>query len=74
MEANERGVAADLVYCRLRGMETYYLGYLVHNYHMLCWAALFEGRRGAALASAKVVVAETMMELGSAKRRRNMMT
>jgi hypothetical protein len=30
--ANQAGVAADLVYCRLRGHATFYHGYLVHKW------------------------------------------
>ena len=56
-EANERAMAADQRYQSRSGEIGFYRIYMAHNPHFLAYTAMMEGRREAALATAKGVVA-----------------
>jgi len=56
-EANERAMAADARYRSRSGEIGFYRIYMAHNAHFLAYTAMMEGRREAALATAKGVVA-----------------
>ena len=52
VESNQRAIVADLVFLELRGPANFYFGYIVHNYHFLLWAAMYDGRYGVAIQAA----------------------
>ncbi|MGH7149308.1 MAG: tetratricopeptide repeat protein, partial [Planctomycetota bacterium] len=58
VEANRRALAADRVHVARVGRKGFFTMYRAHNYHMLVYAAMFEGRSREALAAARELVAE----------------
>lgn len=52
VESNQRAIVADLVFLELRGAANFYFGYIVHNYHFLLWASMYDGRYGVAIQAA----------------------
>ncbi len=65
-EANVRAAQADEGYitqCRAQGI--YPLGYYPHNVHFQAWAALMQGRRGAAVEAARKVRSKVPEDLRS---------
>jgi tetratricopeptide (TPR) repeat protein len=61
--ANERAILADLRYVQHAGRLNFYSIYRAHNYHMLCWAAMFDGQSVKAIAAARDLVREMPPEL-----------
>mmetsp|Transcript_64349 Transcript_64349/g.129382 ORF Transcript_64349/g.129382 Transcript_64349/m.129382 type:complete len:797 (-) Transcript_64349:28-2418(-) len=59
VKGNEAGVAADLVYFRQHSHHNFYHGYLVHNYHFLAWAAMFDAQFYKALHASRALVETT---------------
>ncbi len=54
VEANRRGVAADLTYlAKTKPLDYYNLVYTAHNYQFLAFSAAMEGRSGEALKAAR---------------------
>jgi ABC-type phosphate/phosphonate transport system substrate-binding protein len=53
IRTNDNGIAQDHAYSLMRGFDTYYHTYRIHNHHMLVWAALFAGNFEVALACAE---------------------
>lgn len=49
VEANQRAIAADVEYAKLRERGGIYAMYRAHNFHFLVYAAMFEGRKELAL-------------------------
>ena len=58
IQANRLAIAADLAYVERAGRTGFYNIYRAHNYHMLAYAAMFDGQRGAALEAARELVSE----------------
>jgi tetratricopeptide (TPR) repeat protein len=56
--ANRRAIAADLAYVERAGRAGFYNIYRAHNYHMLAYAAMFDGQSRAALEAARELVSE----------------
>ncbi|HVS08258.1 MAG TPA: hypothetical protein VMS76_00195 [Planctomycetota bacterium] len=56
--ANRRAIAADLAYVERAGRTGFYNLYRAHNYHMLAYAAMFDGQSRAALEAARELVTE----------------
>lgn len=63
VECNRRACAADLKLAVRTGHHTNYHGYLCHNFHMLTWAAMFDGQFTVALQAAKDTYAHTPPEM-----------
>lgn len=61
--ANQRAVAADLAYVERVGRGGFYELYRAHNYHMLVFAAMFDGQSRVALAAARELLREIPEEL-----------
>lgn len=55
-EQNERAIAADQAYRAQSPKQGFYHVYMLHNHHMLAFAAMMEGRRAVALRAARAVV------------------
>jgi tetratricopeptide (TPR) repeat protein len=64
--ANERAIEQDLRYCDYAGRMNFYSIYRAHNYHMLAWAASFDGQSAKALKAARDLVHEMPQELVAA--------
>ncbi len=67
-EANRRATEADEGYvtqCRAQGI--YPLNYYPHNIHFMAWSAMMQGRKQAALASARKIVDKVPAELAAHK-------
>jgi tetratricopeptide (TPR) repeat protein len=63
VEANRRALAADRIHAARVGSKGLFAMYRAHNYHMLVFAAMFEGRSAEALAAARELVEETPDEV-----------
>eukprot|EP00041_Stephanoeca_diplocostata_P020338 m.453249 g.453249 ORF g.453249 m.453249 type:complete len:333 (+) comp21549_c0_seq3:1973-2971(+) len=63
VECNRRACVADLKLAVRTGHHTNYHGYLCHNFHMLTWAAMFDGQFSVALQAAKDTYAHTPAEM-----------
>ncbi len=55
---NRRGIAADQKIIARTGRSGFYEVYRAHNYHFLCWCAMFLGRDEEAIAAARELVRE----------------
>lgn len=56
IEWNQRAIAADEDFLAREGPNNFYTLYRVHNYHFLCYGAMFDGRRGLAVDAARAIV------------------
>ncbi len=63
IEANRKGIAADLKYVEQVGRHGFYTMYRAHNYHFLVYAAMFDGQSAVALEHARGVQRELPMEV-----------
>ncbi len=61
--ANEHAIVADLRYVQHAGRLNFFSIYRAHNYHMLSWAAMFEGKSAESIAAARDLVRELPPEL-----------
>ena len=59
IQTNDNGIAQDHLYSLMRGFDTYYHTYRIHNHHMLVWAALFAGNFEVALSCAEFALEVT---------------
>ena len=57
-EANRRGIAADRAIIERTGRVGFYEIYRAHNFHFLCYAAMFAGRADEAIEAARDLVRE----------------
>lgn len=62
-EANRRGIAADLAIVARTGRDGFYELYRAHNFHFLCYAAMFTGNSREAIAAARTMLRELPMDL-----------
>lgn len=60
--ANERAIAADQSYRKVRPRQGFYRLYMLHNRHMLAYAALMRGESERAIAAIDAMIAELPME------------
>ncbi len=63
IEANRKGVAADLKYVAQAGREGFYTVYRAHNFHFLTYAAMFDGQSKTAMEAARSLVREVPLEV-----------
>eukprot|EP00039_Didymoeca_costata_P015394 m.260682 g.260682 ORF g.260682 m.260682 type:complete len:562 (-) comp16213_c6_seq1:28-1713(-) len=56
---NEAALVSDLKFCEMRGYETFYFGYPLHNYLMIVWASFFSGQFQKALNASEEIVKMT---------------
>ncbi len=63
VEANRKAIAADRRYIERGGIRGFYEIYRAHNFHMLAYAAMFDGRSAIALQAARDMVADLPMDL-----------
>ena len=61
-EANERAIAADRAYRAIRPGQGFYRLYMLHNRHMLAYAALMRGESRRAIAAVDAMLAELPIE------------
>lgn len=61
-EANERAIAADSAYRAVRSTQGFYRLYMLHNRHMLAYAALMRGESARAIRNIDAMLAELPME------------
>ncbi len=54
-EQNEKAIAADVAYRRIAPKQGFYNVYMLHNHHMLAFAAMMVGRQETALRAARQV-------------------
>src|SRR5690606_13110365 len=57
-QANRRGIAADRAIIERTGRVGFYEIYRAHNFHFLCYAAMFAGRADEAIKAARDLVRE----------------
>jgi tetratricopeptide (TPR) repeat protein len=60
--ANERAIAADQKYVAYAGRMNFYSIYRCHNYHLLAWAAMYDGQSAKAIEAARAIVRELPAE------------
>jgi tetratricopeptide (TPR) repeat protein len=58
IQANQKGIRADLLYARKAGRKNFYTAYRAHNYHFLTYAAMFDGQSARAMQAARELVKE----------------
>ena len=61
-EANERAIAADRAYRAIRPSQGFYRLYMLHNRHMLAYAALMRGESEQAIGAVDAMLAELPIE------------
>src|SRR5918997_1235744 len=61
-EANERAIAADRAYRAIRPRQGFYRLYMLHNRHMLAYAALMRGESERAIGAVDAMLAELPIE------------
>ncbi|WP_406693691.1 tetratricopeptide repeat protein [Singulisphaera sp. Ch08] len=62
VETNERAVAADRAYRTIRPTQGFYRIYMLHDYHLLAFAALMRGESRKAIRTIDAMLAEIPME------------
>jgi len=60
--ANERAIAADLAYRKVRPTQGFYRIYMLHNRHMLAYAALMRGESERAITAIDAMLTELPVE------------
>jgi len=63
IEANQKGIAADLAYVAATGRGGFYTMYRAHNYHFLAYAAMFDGQKELAVKAARDMIEQVPVEL-----------
>jgi tetratricopeptide (TPR) repeat protein len=63
IEANERGIAADVKFLEREGPNNFYSLYRIHNYHFLVYGAMFDGQSELALAAARKIPQQVPQEM-----------
>ena len=66
--ANEKAIAADENYRKIRPNQGFYRIYMLHNRHMLAFAAVMRGESGRAIRAIDEMIAAVPPRLGTRKR------